>query len=394
MGYQDTMLSQIIRLITRFGIEGAIRRYSGDKWVKRFNTKNHLTIMLYAQITGRDSLREIIHTLKAHERKLYHLGLKGFSRSTLSESNSKRDWRIFRDIFYIIKERMEGIYGGHGFKFNNKLYLLDSTFIELSLGLFPWATYRKRKGGIKLHTLIDAEGMIPEVVVVSEARSHDLAYVDEVVKCVLPDSIIVFDRGYIDYRWFGELDRRGVYFVTRTKKRMEYIVSGQQRLNTLSKNRGVIEDNEIEFIDDRNIRHYPNKMRLVRFKDPETGRKFEFITNNFKLSALTIAKLYKKRWDIEKFYRWIKQNLKIKSFLGTSKNAVLVRIWTALIYYLLLTYVKKQGKFSKSISFLARIIPEVLFDSVNLIDILRINDREGIKIVKKIYFPHQFSFKI
>jgi len=252
--------------------------------------------MLYAQITGRDSLREIIHTLKAHERKLYHLGLKGFSRSTLSESNSKRDWRIFRDIFYIIKERMEGIYGGHGFKFNNKLYLLDSTFIELSLGLFPWATYRKRKGGIKLHTLIDAEGMIPEVVVVSEARSHDLAYVDEVVKCVLPDSIIVFDRGYIDYRWFGELDRRGVYFVTRTKKRMKYIVSGQQKLNTLSKNRGVIEDNEIEFIDDRNIRHYPNKMRLVRFKDPETGREFEFITNNFKLSALTIAKLYKKRW--------------------------------------------------------------------------------------------------
>ena len=383
MGYQDTMLSQIIRLITRLGIEGAIRKYSGDKWVKRFNTKNHLTVMLYAQITGRDSIREIIHTLKVHERKLYHLGIKGFSRSTLSDSNSKRDWRIFRDIFYIIKERIEGMSSGHGFRFNNKLYLLDSTLVELCLGLFPWATYRKRKGGIKLHTLVDASGMLPEVVVVSEARSHDLAYVNKVVKRVLPDSIIVFDRAYIDYRWFGELHERGLYFVTRAKKRMEYVVSGQQEINSLSRRRGVIEDNEIVFVDDRNIKHYPHKMRLIRFKDPETAREFEFITNNFKLSALTIVKLYKKRWEIENFYKWIKQNLKIKSFLGTSKNAVLIQIWSALIYYLLLSYIKKQGRFSKPISFLARVIPEVLFDPVNLIDILRIKDNEGIKIVKK-----------
>ena len=138
MGYQDTMLSQIMRLITGFGIGGAIRKYLEDKWVKRFRTKDHLTVMLYAQITGRDSLREIIHTLKVHERKLYHLGIKGVSRSTLSDSNNKRDWRIFRDIFYIIKERIEGMSSGHGFKFNGKLYLLDTTFIELCLSLFPF----------------------------------------------------------------------------------------------------------------------------------------------------------------------------------------------------------------------------------------------------------------
>ncbi len=382
MGYQDTMLSQIMRIITKMGIEGAIRRYMGDKWVKRFRAKDHLTVMLYAQITGRNSLREIIHTLKVHERKLYHLGIKGFSRSTLSDSNNKRDWRIFRDIFYIMKERLEGG-GKRGFKFMNKLYLLDSTYIELSLGLFPWAVYRKRKGGIKLHTLLEGREMIPEVVVMSEARSHDLAYVDDVIRRILPDSIIVFDRGYIDYRWFGELHERGLYFVTRAKKRMEYVVSGQLPVNSLSRRRGVIKDSEIVFVDDRNIKHYPYKMRLIRFKDPKTGREFEFITNNFKLSALTIAKLYKKRWDIEKFFKWIKQNLRIKSFLGTSKNAVLIQIWTALIYYLFLHYIKKQGKPSGSITFLAQIIASVIFDSVDLIEILRIKDNEGIKNLKK-----------
>jgi len=383
MGYQDSMLSQIVRTITDLGIEGAIRRYSGDKWVKKFNTKNHLTVMLYGQIGGKDSIRDIIHSLKVHQNKLYHLGIKGFSRSTLSESNKKRDWRIFRDIFYIMKERMEGISMGHGFRFHNKLYLLDTTFVELPLGLFPWAVYRRRKGGIKLHTLVEGGGMIPEVVVVSEARSHDLAYVDEVIRGILPDSIIVFDRGYIDYRWFGELEERGVYFVTRAKKRMEYVVSGQHKINSLSQRSGVIEDNEIVFVDDRNIKHYSKKMRLIRYKDPESGRKFEFITNNFILSPLTIAKLYKKRWDIEKFYKWIKQNLKIKSFLGTSKNAVLIQIWVAMIYYLLLTYIKYQCRYPKSLTFLRKIIPEVLFDNISFYDILRINDREGIKVIKE-----------
>ncbi len=383
MGHQNTMLSQIVRLIMRYGIERAINRYSGDKWVKKFNSKNHLTVMLYGQITGKDSLRDIINGLKVNESKLYHLGIKGFSKSSLSEANKKRDWRIFRDIFYEMKDRMEGIRPGHGFKFTNKLYLMDTTLIKLTLSLFPWAVYKKRKGGIKLHTLIDAEGMIPEVVLVKEARSHDLAYVDEVVKDVIRDSIIVFDRGYIDYRWFGKLYERGIYFVSRAKKNMEYAVSGQQDINELSRRNGVIEDNEIVFIDDRNINHYPYKMRMVVFKDNESGEIFEFITNNFRLSALTIAKLYKKRWRIETFFKWIKQNLKIKTFLGTSENAVLVQIWTALIYYLLLSYIKFQGRTPKSLTFLAKVIPEVLFSPVNFIDILRINNSKGINTIKK-----------
>ena len=149
MGYQDSMLAQILRLITKDGIEGAINKYLGDKWVKKFNTKNHLTVMLYGQITGKDSLRDIVRGLKVHKNKLYHLGMKGFSKSSLSEANKKRDWRIFREIFYIIKERKEMMSGKHGFRFNNKLYLLDTTFIELAISLFPWAVYRKRKGGDK-----------------------------------------------------------------------------------------------------------------------------------------------------------------------------------------------------------------------------------------------------
>jgi len=383
MGYQDSMLAQILRLITKDGIEGAINKYLGDKWVKKFNTKNHLTVMLYGQITGKDSLRDIVRGLKVHKNKLYHLGIKGFSKSSLSEANKKRDWRIFREIFYIIKERKEMMSGKHGFRFNNKLYLLDTTFIELAISLFPWAVYRKRKGGIKLHTLIDVDGLLPEVVVVSEARSHDLAYVEEVTRDIIRDSIIVFDRGYVDYRWFGELEKRGLYFVTRAKKRMEYVVSGQLKVSKRAKDKGVIEDNVIEFIDDRNIKHYPYEMRMVVYKDPESGKKFEFITNNFVLSPLTIAKLYKKRWDIELFFKWIKQNLKIKSFLGTSKNAVLIQIWTALIYYLILSYIRFQGRYPKSLTFFAKIIPEILFSNTDFIDILQIDDNEGINLIKK-----------
>jgi len=227
MGYQYTMLEHLINLIIKkFGFQKIVRAHEGDKWVKKFDTKSHFTVMMYGQITGKDSLRDIVNGLKMHESKLYHLGLKGFSKSSLSDAGRKRDWEIWREIFYEIKGRIEGR-GKHGFRFKGKLYLLDSTIIELSIGLFEWASYRRRKGGIKLHTLLEVDRMIPEVVVVGEARGHDISYAREMVEGIIQDSIIVFDRGYIDYGWFRELDEKGIYFVTRAKRGMDYVVSGQ-----------------------------------------------------------------------------------------------------------------------------------------------------------------------
>jgi IS4 transposase len=252
------------------------------------------------------------------------------------------------------------------------LYTFDSTLINVCLSLYPWATYRKKKGAFKLHTLLDHAGYLPSFVVMTDGKTHDINVVKDAsygVPALSPDSILLVDRAYIDYNWLYSLTKNRLFFVTRVKKNMNCTVLGQQEL---PKNNGVVADRRVRLTNYYQSRYYPESLRLVTVVDTETGEPVTFMTNNFTLDAATIAELYKSRWQIETFFKWIKQNLRIKSFLGTSKNAVMTQIWAAMIYYLLLSFIKFQTKCRHSLHELTRIIRELLLDSAHLIEIIGI----------------------
>jgi hypothetical protein len=317
--------------------------------------------LLYAQVRAKDSLRDIQTSLSAQSDRWYHVGLKAIKRSTLSDANNSRDARIYEEFFYKLLDRCKDITPKHKFRFKNPLYTMDATVIDLCLSMFPWAKFRKKKGALKLHYLYDHSGSIPSFLVVTDAKQHehDLPLV--------PDSIISIDRAYIDYNWLYSLAKSRVSFVTRAKSNMKYRVTGQHEVNT---QKGLLFDRKVVLTNYYQSRYYPEELRLVGLRDPETKKKLLFLTNNFSLSAYTIAQIYKARWQIELFFKWIKQNLKIKSFFGTSRNAVLTQIWIAMCYYLLLSYIKYQTKYSYSLLELSRIFSEMIFAKISLIDLL------------------------
>jgi len=327
--------------------------------------------LLYAQIRKKDSLRDIVTSLLTQINRWYHLGLEKIKRSTLSDANNRIDYRVFEDMFYALLDKCRSLSPDHKFKFKNPLYSLDSTVIELCLSVFPWAKFRQVKGALKLHFLYDHSGSLPSFLVITDGKQHDIKVARSLDLPLLPDSIISIDRAYIDYKWLYSLKRQGVYFVSRAKKNMKYKVIGQHEVDV---DKGVIFDVEILLIVEQSKEAYPEKLRLVGYIDKQTNKEFTFLTNNFQLSAYTIAQIYKSRWQIEIFFKWIKQNLKIKSFLGTSKNAVLVQIWIAMIYYLLLSFIKFQTKYRYSLLDLSRIFEEAAMDMVNIIDLLSCRD--------------------
>jgi hypothetical protein len=329
-------------------------------------------VLLFAQAKGITSLRDIETSLRSHHRKWYHLGLTNVARSTLADANSGRDADILKDVFYALADKCRNLAPKHGFTFKNPLYSFDSTLIKICLSLYPWATYRKKKGAFKLHTLLDHNGYLPSFMVLTDGNTHDINVVKDAsygVPALSPDSILLVDRAYIDYTWLYSLTKQRLYFVTRMKKNMKYTVLGQQEL---SENNGVMADRRVRLTNHYQGRYYPEPLRLVTVAAPETGEHITFMTNNFSLDAETIAELYRSRWQIEIFFKWIKQNLKIKSFLGTSQNAVMTQIWAAMIYYLLVSFIKFQTKCRHSLHELTRIIGELLLDTVYLIEILTI----------------------
>lgn len=281
-----------------------------------------------------------------------------------------RDVERSEGLFYALLERCKSITPKHKFRFKNPLYTLDATIIDLCLNLFSWAKFRRRKGALKLHYLYDHSGAIPSFLVVTDALTHEVKVAREQDFPLISDSIISVDRAYIDYKWLYSLDERGVFFVTRAKANMQYESIGQHEI---SKKEGLLFDKTIRLAGHYQSRYYPKELRLVGFIDPDTGKELVFMTNNFALSAYTITQIYKARWQIELFFKWIKQNLKIKSFLGTSKNAVLTQIWVAMCYYLLLSYIKYQTKYSYSLLELARMFSETVFERISLIDLLSCN---------------------
>jgi len=372
-----TIFSEVLKLCPRYHFEKAVEQYLGDRYVKTFTTWQHFMTILYSQITQKDSLRDIVTGLSAHAARWYHIGLSGAHKSTLSDANAKRDYRIFEELFYHLLNRCRNLTPKHKFRFKNPLYTIDASTIDLCLSVFPWAKFRTTKGAIKMHCLYDHSGALPTFLTVTDGKKPDVRVVKDHAFPLLPDSIVSIDKAYIDYNWLNSLNDQGVWFVTRAKSNIDYEVVGQHPIS----GKGVLSDNCIVLKGARTKKKYSRELRLIRYYDEEKEKTLTFLTNNFKLAATTIAQIYKSRWQIELFFKWIKQNLKIKSFLGTSKNAVLTQVWIAMCYYLLLTYIKYQTKYGFSMLQLSRVIRETLFQRKNLIDILTMNPQR-IRIIE------------
>jgi len=361
-----TIFSELLKLFPRYRFEKSVERYQGDRYVKRFSTWQHFITILYSQIKQKDSLRDIESGLATQSAKWYHLGLTNIRRSTLSDANNQRDYKIYEETFYQLLDRCRDHTPKHRFRFKNPMYSIDSTTIDLCLSAFPWAKFRKTKGAIKMHLQYDHSGALPSFMVVTDGKKSDVRVVKENAFPLLPDSIVSIDKAYIDYKWLNSLNNNRVWFVTRAKTNIDYAITGQHPVT----GKGVLSDHKISMTGYRTQKYYPKELRLIEFYDDETEKTLTFLTNNFKLAASTIAQIYKSRWQIELFFKWIKQNLKIKSFLGTSKNAVMTQVWVAMCYYLLLAYIKYQTKYAKSLLELSRVIRETLFDRKTMIDIL------------------------
>jgi hypothetical protein len=361
-----TIFSELLKLCPRYHFDKAVEQYQGDRYVKTFTTWQQFMAILYSQIKQKDSLRDIVTGLSAHAARWYHLGITGIYKSTLCDANAKRDYRIFEGLFYHLLARCKNLTPKHKFRFKNPLYTIDASTIDLCLSVFPWAKFRRTKGAIKLHCLYDHSGALPTFMIVTDGKRHDVRVVKDNTFPLSPDSIISIDKAYIDYKWLNSLNARDIWFVTRAKTNIDYAVVGQHPISS----KKVLSDERISLQGVLTKPKYSKELRLIRFYDEENKKLLTFLTNNFKLAATTIAQIYKARWQIELFFKWIKQNLKIKSFLGTSKNAVMTQIWVAMCYYLLLTYIKYQTKYRFSLLQLSRVIREMLFERKALIDIL------------------------
>ena len=372
MAHYNTILHQLLSLVPRHEFENRVRQLQGDRYVKKFSSWNQLTVLLYAQASGKSSLRDIQNALASQTSHLYHLGLPdSIARSTMSDANAKRDHRIYEDLFHQLLKRCQKMAPHHKFQFQNPLVSIDSTVIELSIESFPWARSARAHGALKLHYGLDHSGNIPNFVAATAGKVQDITFARTGFP-VLPDSIYCFDRGYVDGAWFGRIHDEKAFFVTRAKRRMRF----RRIMNRpLPKDPRVISDREVESAIVTGADGTACRMRLIAYLDPISGKRFRFLTNNLVLPAVTIAEIYKSRWQIEAFFKWIKQNLRIKTFFGTSKNAVLTQIWIAMCYYLLLAYIKFQSRYEHSLFYLHRLVRETLLDRLSLIDLLSLSER-------------------
>lgn len=373
-----TVLNQLQHLLPLDEFQNFVKLRKADKYTKKMSCKDQLTVLLYAQITGKDSLREIETALKIQDSTWYHLGLETVARSTLGAANKKRPYGIYESLFYELLKKCRGFsFGTASFSFENELYAMDSTTIDLCLSLFPWAHFRTEKGAIKLHTLFKVRSQIPELILVTDGKEADITIAKKIdLSRLALGSIITFDRGYNDYAFFHSVKEAGHTFVVRLKDDA-HILSLESYPMT---EKGVLKDERIGFVLEEALKDYPEDLRLVTYHDEVHNVTYRFLTNNFNFSAKTIADIYKARWQIELFFKWIKQHLKIKTFLGTSKNAVLTQIWIAMIYYLLLAWIKFQTKFSGTLLDLTWIIKEMILRNVSIINLLNLSRKRAVEL--------------
>lgn len=365
MAHCNTILSQILKLVPRHEFESLANKHHSGRSFRTATRWSQFVTMCIAQLSSRCSLRDVVDNLSAQQHRLYHLGVAKLSRSNLSRINENKPHELYKELFGKILNRCHQTAPGHGFRFNNELFSLDATTIDLCLSLFPWAGFRKTKGAVKLHVGMNHKGNLPEFVTITDGKKHDVTAGRRID--FPKHSIIALDRGYTDYEWFKQLSEKEIYFVTRLKKNAQFSVVERREVN---RDTGLTSDQSVEFSGYYASRKCSIPLRRIGYRDPETGKHYVFLTNNFTLSALTIAKIYKARWQIELFFKWIKQNLKIKSFLGTSKNAVMTQIWIALCVYLLLAYLKFQSKTKNSLQQILRLLQTNLFEKWCLMDLI------------------------
>lgn len=362
MNTDSPLFAQIISHISDDAFRRSVNKYQGNKGAKGFSCWDQFLCMSFAQLTYRESLRDIETCLRTQGRKLYHLGIRGnISRSTLAYANDTRDWRIYEDFAYKLIAKAQKLYADDDFciELEQSVYALDSTTIDLCLKLFPWAKFRKTKAGIKLHTLLNLRGNIPSFIAISAAKKADVTILDEII--FEPGAFYIMDRGYIDFERLYVIEQSKSFFVTRAKKRMAYRIHSSEKL---SKGSAVKKDQKISLLYTKAHKNYPAQFRRIDYYDSEFNRHLIFITNEFFLPALTIAQLYKARWQVELFFKWIKQNLRIKTFFGTSENAVRTQIWIAIAMYVHVAIVKKNLNSQLSLQSILQILSVNAFNKI------------------------------
>jgi len=368
MNTGKTVFSQIMDYLPLHEFRHCVKRYRGDYKVKTFSCHDQFLCLAFAQLTHRESLRDIEACLRSMQNKLYHMGIRGgVSRNTLAHANERRDWRIFADFAQVLIQQARTLYADEefGVELEQTVYALDTTTIDLCLSLFPWAKFQRRKAAIKLHTAMDLRGSIPTVIKITDAKKYDPCLLDE----LLPEagSFYIMDRGYLDFFRLYTLNLFRSYFVIRAKSNLQF-----RRIYSrpIDWDCGLRCDQTIVLTGINSCRYYPDHLRRVRFFDADNDRHLTFLTNNFILHPALIAELYKCRWQIELFFRWIKQHLRIKSFYGTSENAVKTQIWTAVSVYLLVAIIKKRLNLEMSLYTFLQILSVTSFEKIPILQVL------------------------
>ncbi|MFH0792901.1 MAG: IS4 family transposase [bacterium] len=354
------VFSQLMDFLPKYEYDKCVRRYRGNRRVRAFSCFDQFLCMAFGQLTYRESLRDVVTCLEVLKAKLFHVGIRGkVSRSTLADANEKRDWRIYADLAQVLIAEARVLYAHEDFgvELDETVYALDASTIDLCLSLFPWARFRRAKGAIKLHTLLNLHGNIPEFIHISDGKLHDVNILDILIP--EPGSIYVMDRGYVDFERLYALHRAAAFFVTRAKSNFQY---KRRYSHPVDRTTGLRCDQTIVLTGVRTQNDYPETMRRVVYRDTDTGKRFVFLTNNFALPALTITQLYKSRWQVELFFKWIKQHLRVKAFYGTSENAVKTQIWIAVCVYVLVAIVKKRLGLGHSLYTILQILSVGLFE--------------------------------
>lgn len=379
------VFSQVMDHLPMHTFRRCVQRYQGNRKIHRFTCLDQFLCMAFGQLTYRESLRDIVACLRAQSSKLYHMGIRSaVSRNTLSNANKIRDWRIYADFAQSLIAIARKLYVDEdfGLDLDNTVYALDSTTIDLCLSVFPWARFRKTKGAVKLHTLLDLRGNIPTFIHISDGKLHDVNVLDILIP--EPGSFYVMDRGYIDFERLYLLSQVPAFFVIRAKSNLAF-----RRLysHPVDKSLGLICDQTIILTGIKSSQGYPEKMRRVKYRDADTNKTFVFLTNNFSLPAATIAELYRYRWQVELFFKWIKQHLKIKAFFGHSENAVKSQIWIAVSVYVLVAILRKRLRLEANLYTILQVLSVTIFEKIPLLQVL--TDTE--KINEQLETPKQLN---
>jgi hypothetical protein len=367
------IFSQVMDHLPMHAFRRCVARYQGERYVKRFRCLDQYLVMAFAQLTHREGLRDIEACLRAHKNKLYHMGIRStiVARNTLSKANERRNWRIYADFAQALIRTARPLYAKEdlGLDLDNTIYALDASTIDLCLSVFPWALFRSTKSAVKLHTLLDLRGNIPTFIHISDGKLHDVNVLD--ILLPEPGAFYIMDRGYVDFERLFALNMTGAFFVIRAKSNAKY---RRRYSHPVGEAVGVKCDQTIVLTGVNTANSYPQPLRRIKYHDAKTGKTFNFLTNNFAIPAQTVADLYRNRWQVELFFKWIKQHLRIKSFFGTTENAVKSQIWIAISVYVLVAIIKKRLDLKVDLYTILQVLSLTLFEKTSLEQILTAND--------------------